>query len=202
MNKEQERFHILRILPSIPLLLSLFSLSGCFFFSEDLSVSLPLSAIKNENPISPWSLQSLNSSSPYAYQKISSSDGIPEPIYLTAIEDCSTTAPRDLMPSTTRQLLIGFDNVSIEHSEQIERPSGPLLRSLVNATLEGKPMFIVHYALVRNECLVDFVLWTPQTQPASQSEATTPLSDELLGFADQIPLLIDEVPLEGGHARS
>ncbi len=105
------------------------------------------------------------------------------------------------MPSTTRQLLIGFNDIFIEQSQHLKSSSGPLLRSLVKATLEGESMLIAHYALVRDDCLVDFVVWTPET-PSPHSDSPSPYSAELLAFAEQIPLLMDDLTLEEDDAQS
>lgn len=111
-------------------------------------------------------------SSPFVYRVASSSDSAPG--YITAIRDCNQ-GKKSTEKATTRQILIGFDDLRIRRQEAVTIADHHGLASAVEATYDGTPIDLYFYSIKESTCVVDLVLWRPVGQ--RDSRATVPALD-------------------------
>lgn len=88
-------------------------------------------------------------------------------VFLTSIEECGKTR-KDLTASIGRQLFVGFDELRLRLQQVYPVKSSRVLRSIATASLDNKPVILVSYTSLENECSRDIVLWFPGQENLSE----------------------------------
>jgi len=137
------------------LMTALLILSGCGFTSSSQSSSAQLQRAASLTLVS-------SSGDTFVYQ-IADPELQPS-IFLTVIDECGTSR-RELKPSLSRQLFVGFEDLRVVKSQQLNGPSGPALETLVQAAVEETPVSIVSYLTIGSRCSRDVVFWSEHSNP-------------------------------------
>ena len=101
----------------------------------------------------------------HLYQVMIQGPGKRSPVFVTAVEECPIPLSRTPL-ATTRQLLVGLDNLSLDGSEKIQLNARPATRTRARASLDDTPLILVVYTVRNQDCIRDYVTWY-QSSPAS-----------------------------------
>jgi len=137
------------------LIMALLILSGCSFTAASQSSSARLEQAANLILVS-------GSGETFVYQI--ADQKLQPSIFVTVIDECGSSR-RELKPSLSRQLFVGFDDLRVVESQQLTRPSGPALETLVQAAVEETPVSIVSYLTIGSRCSRDVVFWSEHSNP-------------------------------------
>ncbi len=143
-------------------LLTALTLTGCFGPSGLTPVDIPL-----ESEISSLSLIKLESD-PLLYRV--THPAIEFPLFATAFEACGV---KNFVPSKamTRQLLVGFSNMTVNGQETIATPKGTVLQTDTSATVDDEPITLITFTKRGEECVRDFAFWYRTSQASEDSAA-------------------------------
>lgn len=100
--------------------------------------------------------------------------------YLALVEECGISE-KVSSKGTTRELLIGFDNIKIESHQEHTLAGHQVLESRASAQVDQLPVNLITFALRHDECVRDYVFWSPAEQPSESSAQYVALLESMLG---------------------
>ena len=103
-------------------------------------------------------------------------------MYLTAIRSCAVTKERTSAAATTRQLIVGLENLRILNQQPVRIAQQEVLVSSLQASLEQTPLKIECYTLRRGKCTLDLAAWSMTDGPAA---AIYPFFPSALAYLEQ-----------------
>ena len=118
--------------------------------------SLPL-ASEDIRQRSSWNVEEL-SSDPAVYRVVENND---KQFFMTVIQGCGYNE-EEFSHAITRQLFVGFSDLRVQRKSSIQYDNYQALQWLVHAKLDDTPVLLSTYSQFENECVTDYVFWTPQ----------------------------------------
>jgi hypothetical protein len=111
------------------------------------------------------------------------------PYHTTILRECGLPAARN-QASTTRQLLVGFDDLVIESSDALTLGSTNVLRTFASAGLDGAKLSLIVYSHHANGCVSDYVLWFQNNNKTKARNAI------MNSYEHHLPLLLKNQDLD------
>ncbi len=158
------------------------ALSGCSSFSTPSATTRTFTS-----PSRSVSHLELIANNPNVYElRLPDSTTRCSPIYATTLEQCRAVNPKGPSPRSvaklglTRQLLIGFQQVSIKDHGTLEVAAGALATISGQASLDGNPVLLTGATLATATCTRDYVFWARRTPDCDAGWAS--LQPEIANF--------------------
>jgi hypothetical protein len=97
---------------------------------------------------------------------------------LAAMRRCGKPSKSSAL-AQIRQLFVGFSDVQMSQTKQLEIGGVPVQRADVSATLDGVKVSAISYAFSNSNCSYDLVLWCAATATNDQDQNQQSLRDTL-----------------------
>lgn len=156
---------------SRPLILAIgltLTLGSCSLTPNDTSVTFSLPPPVGQSGESIW--QQTEKTENYSTFIGKSEEGS-KAVHATGIRKCKQSRKTPI-PTTTRELLVGFTKVRFLERTKVNLANYELDRSILTANLDNQTLKLAIYSLWQSDCLYDFALWQAQTNPPSDITAS------------------------------